>query len=98
MYSGARPPLKKMPRYCSGSISAERDVGLDGVAFPLLGDGPARLHLVHDHLVAALLGSGHHRLEAGFDQPVVGIKRVDGFGSVAHDHQDATGRWRVQIF
>src|SRR4051812_4051968 len=29
----------------------EGDIGVDGVAFPFLGDGPARLHLVQHHLV-----------------------------------------------
>ena len=34
----------------------EGDLGLDGITLPFLGDGPARLHLVHDHLVGLFSG------------------------------------------
>ena len=46
----------------------ETHVGLDRVAFPLLGDRPARLHLVQHHLVAPLLRRRHDRQIAVFLQ------------------------------
>ena len=66
----------------------ERYVCINGVAFPLLGNGPARLHFVHHHLVLALLGGGDHWLVTAFNQPVKRVKRVDGFRGVADDDED----------
>src|SRR5207245_10431157 len=47
---------------------AEGDVGLNGVALPLLGNGPARLDLVQHHLVATRVRGRDDRLEAVFLQ------------------------------
>ena len=66
----------------------ESDLGIDAVAFPFLRDGPAGLHLVQHHLVTALLGRGDHGLIAALDEPVVGVKRVNGLRGVADDDED----------
>ena len=58
------------------------------VAFPFLGDGPAGLHLVHDHVVALFLRRGDDRLEAVLLEPVIRIERVDGLRGVADDDED----------
>ena len=65
----------------------ESDLRLDRVALPFLGDGPARLHLVHHHLVAAFFGRSDHRLVATLDQTVVGVEGIDRFGGVADDDE-----------
>ena len=67
---------------------AEGDIGLDLVAFPFAGDGPARSHFMHDHLVLAFFRGGDHGEEAGFLEAVVGVEGVDGFGGIAYDDED----------
>jgi hypothetical protein len=65
----------------------EGDVGLDGVALPFLGDGPARLYLVENHLVSSFFGCGDDGLEAGFDDAVEGVEGIDGFRGIADDDE-----------
>lgn len=66
----------------------KRNVGIDGITLPFLGDGPAWLDLMHDHLIPALARCGHHRLVASFLESVVGVESVEGFGGIANDDQD----------
>ena len=66
----------------------ESDVGFDGVALPFLGDGPAWLDFVENHLVPAFLWRGDDGLKACFDNAVERVEGVDGFGGVANDNQD----------
>ena len=65
----------------------ECNVGRHGVTFPFLGDGPAGFHLVHDHLVFALLGCGEDGLVTAFDQAEIGIHGVHRLGGVANDDE-----------
>lgn len=71
----------------------ERDIGLDGIAFPFFGDGPAWFNLVHHHLVAASFGSRHRGDKTGFLKPVVGVHRIERFARIADDDQHAM--WHV---
>src|SRR5262249_18429399 len=79
----------------------KRDVGLDRVALPFLGDGPARFDLMQHHLVAALLRCGDDGDEIVLLQAIEGVERIDGFGGVANDDEDfvhgggvGRGEWR----
>src|SRR5262249_1075454 len=65
----------------------EGDVRFDRVALPLLGDGPAGLHLVQDHLVAPLLRRRHHRREAVLLQPVIRLEGVHRLPAVPADEE-----------
>ena len=66
----------------------EGDVRVDGVALPLFRDRPARLHFVQDHLVLAFFGGGDDGLEAGFNQAVIRVHRVERFRRVADDDEN----------
>ena len=76
-----------MPGVLLGLDIAEGDIGLDGVAFPFLGDGPAGLHFVHDHLVEMDFGARDDGLETSLDEAVVGVEGVNRFGSVTDDNK-----------
>ena len=65
----------------------ERDRRGHGVAFPLLGDRPARFVLVHHQLVLALFRRREHRFVTALDQTEVGIHRVDRLGGIPENNQ-----------
>ncbi len=67
----------------------ESDVGLDGVAFELAGDMtvPVGGNFMKDHVVATFFGTGDNGLEAFFDQAIVRIQGVDGFGCFADNNE-----------
>ncbi len=84
---GGPAAAEKNAHVLGGIDVGKRDVGLDRVTFPFLGDRPAGLYFVQHHLVAPLFGRRHHGHKAVFLQAIVGVQRVDRLGRVAHDDQ-----------
>ena len=72
-------------------IPLERDVRLDRIPLPLLGDRPAWFYLVHHHLVEAFFGCCDDGFKSGFLQAIERVHRVKRFGRVANDDQDFFG-------
>ena len=66
----------------------EGDVGVDAVAFPLLGDGPAGLHFMQHHLVFPLFRRSDDWLVAAFDEAIKRIQGINGLGGVTDDEED----------
>lgn len=72
----------------------KRQISVEGVALPFLGDGPAGFHFVHDHLIGTLFRSNHDGFDPGFDQAVVWIEGVESLGGVSDDNE---GFWRHEL-
>ena len=70
-----------------GADVPESHIGLDGVTLPLSRDGPAGFDLVHDHLVAVHLRTGHHRPVASLYQSIERIQRIHRLGRISNDDQ-----------
>ncbi len=84
-----------------GAATAEKDadiflgldvfegyVGIDAVAFPLLGDGPAGLDFMEHHLVFPFFRRSDDGCVAAFDEAIEWIEGVNGFSGVADDDED----------
>jgi len=71
-----------------GSDVLEGDVSLNGVTFPLLGNGPPGFDFVEHHLVAALFRRCDHRFESRLNDSVKGIERIHCFRGIANNDED----------
>ncbi len=95
---GGSSARKEDAEELGGIDVGECQIAIEGIAFPFLGDGPARFSFVQNGLVGAFFGGDDDGAKLGFLEPVERIHRVEEFRGVADNDQDLVHSVRSFIF